>query len=113
MTDYKISRATIAKHKLNICKASDVAQYHSNLHRKDLISRAYEFARIHIKPIFIFTEIIQRLVNFGLTMPSYREFQIIISQVVRNEETRLSSIIKTMPDDIDDNIIKLLALLQL
>ena len=106
--DHKISRATIAKHKLNICNASDVAQYHSNLHRNDLISRAYEFARIHIKPIFIFTEIIQRLVSFGLTMPSYRDFQIIISQVVRNEETRLSSIIKTMPDEIDDNIIKLL-----
>jgi TnpA family transposase len=96
--DYQISNATIAKHKEYICKLSGVSRYRPKQHRNELISKAKGFAKIHIKPIFIFTEIIHRLLDFGLTMPSYREFQIILSHVIRNEEARLISLLENISD---------------
>ena len=107
-TSYAISSATIAKHKAKVCSLSGLCQYRSNEHRKLLLKKANELAKLHISPIFIFTEIIQSLSTLGLTMPSYREFQIIISQTVRDEENRICKQLKNISDDLIEDINNLL-----
>jgi hypothetical protein len=106
---YQISRSTLNKHQFTICDLSLVSQYRSNKHRQLLIKKAEGFAKLHIKPIFIFTEIVQRLLDFGLTMPSYREFQMVISNAIRTEESRIIKLLKNIPDKINNDINELLA----
>jgi TnpA family transposase len=106
--DYHVSRPTINKHQTIICELSQINQYKPDVHRSVLIEKAAVFARIHIKPIFVFTEIIQRLLDFEITMPSYREFQIILSTVIHSEEARLINLLRDIPKNICKDMEKLL-----
>ena len=73
-----VSQTTSAKHIENLCEVFATSPYLSSEHRHGLAASATELTKIHVKPMFLFAELIKNIHGLSLTMPSYREFQIII-----------------------------------
>ncbi len=74
-----------------------------------LLEKAINLSKIHIKPIFIFTELLSNLEQLNISMPTYREFQYIISFATRAEEKRLENIVFNIPKNIALEIDNLLS----
>ena len=101
---HKISKTTASKHIKSICDAFNIQCYSKNTHRVLIAEKAADLTKLHIKPIFIFTELLRNLQQFGISLPSYREFQRIISTAIRQEEKRLCQMLLSLPNGIVQRI---------
>lgn len=76
--------------------------------RKLITEKARQFARISVKPIYIFREIISFIESENIVLPGYSLLQDIVGQAITFEETRLTDLLKKYLRPADVNLLETL-----
>lgn len=98
---FSLGRNAISKHKNYMCEAYKFNIYTSFSYRKRLVDQASISVKIHIKPLYIFGELCRYLKDNSICMPSYPEFQKVISKALSLEQQRLQKKLAKLPENID------------
>jgi len=83
-------------------------QWCGNHQRKLIEEKARKFARISVKPIYIFREIISFIQAENIALPGYSLLQDIVGQAITFEETRLTDLLKKYLQPSDSSLLETL-----